>query len=209
MVNLTEVSWVRDDVGSTSSSSSTSVNEPILPCLITLPTHAVYGNQLPEVNAMANNTRGRQYYSPLNIWKLFFTDNVVTDFADNTNSFAKNTNVKNYVPITATVIKKFFACLYVFGLNNFPDMRDAWSHEMHAIPLLEKNLSRNKFEMIMSNWHWCDTSMLHNDIIKEKNKVDPFWSVTDLCDVMSNTSESLWQLGQSFDVDEPCIPMKD
>lgn len=80
----------------------------------------------------------------------------------------------------------------MFGLNSVPDMRDAWSHGMHAIPLLAKIMSRYKFEMIMSSWNWCDTSMLHNNVIKEKNKVDPFWSVTDLCDVISTTSETLF-----------------
>jgi hypothetical protein len=173
-----------------------------------LPTHAAYGNKLARVADVAQITRGHEVYSPLDLWKLFFTDDIIKDFVDNTNNFAKNTKAKYYTPIDVKDMNSFFACLYLFGINNVPHMRDAWSNEMHALPLLEKIMSRYKFEMIMSNWHWCDTSMLPNDVIKAKNNADPFWSVTDLVDVISNTSESLWQLGQAFDVDEQCIPMK-
>lgn len=44
VVDLSVVSWVRNEVVDRRSNSSSSVNEPCIPSLITLPTHAAYSN---------------------------------------------------------------------------------------------------------------------------------------------------------------------
>ena len=54
---------------------------------------------------------------------------------------AKNTNKRDYIPIDLIDMKKFFACLYLLGINNVSDMRDAWSNQMHAILYIQ--LKRN------------------------------------------------------------------
>lgn len=146
-------------------------------------------------------------YTPLGIWQLFFTNAILEQFVINTNSFA-NRRLPRWTSVTIAELKQFFACLYLLGINGCPRMRDAFESEMHAIPMLNRIMKRHRFEAIMSNWHWIDTSAVSSAEKATKKAHDAFWKVSTLCEEISLISQSLWQLGQSFDIDEQTIPMK-
>lgn len=89
-------------------------------------------------------------------------------------------------------MKKFFAALYLIGVNGVPNLRDVWAYEMHAISLLKKIMSRNRFLSIMANRHYLDTTTYYGiDNITIVNGVYPFWTVKELIQKLSNISESL------------------
>ncbi len=96
-------------------------------------------------------------YTPLSIWCLYFTDSVIGEYVSNTNFYAQFTKYKKWTDVTIIEMKKFFAVLYLIGINGVTDMRDAWLHDMHSIPLLQKIMSLS----IMANWHYLDTISLY------------------------------------------------
>ncbi len=145
-------------------------------------------------------------------WSLYFTDDIINNFVINTNSYAsQNRSVKWRRDVDAHELKQFFAILYIFGVNDTPSMRNAWDKDplsLLAIPLVQKIMKRHRFEAILANWHWLDSSKYDNANIQRRNADDGFWTVTSLVDKISIISKDYWQLGQDFAIDEQCIPMK-
>lgn len=88
---------------------------------------------------------------------MYFTDSVIGEYVSNTNFYAQFTKYKKWTDVTIIEMKKFFAVLYLIGINGVADMRDAWFHDMHSIPLLQKIMSLS----IMANWHYLDTISLY------------------------------------------------
>ncbi len=48
---------------------------------------------LTKLNEISQHTRGHNEYTPIDIWGLFFTNEILQDFIDNTHSFAKITHI--------------------------------------------------------------------------------------------------------------------
>ena len=90
-------------------------------------------------------------------------------------------------------------------------MRNAWDKDplsLLAIPLVQKIMKRHRFEAILANWHWLDSSKYDNANIQRRNADHGFWTVTSLVDKISIISKDYWQLCQNFAIEEQCIPMK-
>jgi hypothetical protein len=142
-INLvTTLEWKNENIlpRTTTSSNGDVMNDCGFPNFLLDLTQASPGNLLPLA-------RVKIEYSPLMIWELFFTDAIIQDFVVNTNNYAKNVNAQDYLCINGNDMKRFFAAVYLLGLNGVPEMRDARDHPAHAIPILSDIISRYKFKI--------------------------------------------------------------
>ncbi|MDP3780804.1 MAG: hypothetical protein Q8Q69_06445 [Nitrosopumilaceae archaeon] len=78
----------------------------------------------------------------------------------------------------------------------------------HSIPLVSRIMTRHRFEDILANWHFVDTSTTTLEEQERQKGVDPFWTVTELVEFLSDKSQQYWTLGQNFDIDEQSVPFK-
>ena len=107
---------------------------------------------------------------PIDIYNLFVCDEVVELIVTETNNFFEETmgatpstrhsKVKQWKPISAEDVKKLLGILITMGLNKQPTFDCYWSKgQIYGCELIQKTMSRNKFELIMRFLHFADNRL--------------------------------------------------
>ena len=66
-------------------------------------------------------------------------------------------------------------------------------------------MSGRRFEQIMANWHWVVIGQEHK---AEAKRRDPFYLVEGFVELMADTAQHFWRLGQFVDIDEIVEPVE-
>ena len=69
-------------------------------------------------------------------------------------------------------------------------------------------MSRNRFEQVLSVWHYRDFTYLSKQRLEELKKNDPFWAASDFVRHIAQQFERNWNPGQALDIDEQCCAWK-
>jgi len=146
--------------------------------------------------------------SPFQLYKTYYSDNVMSMFVDNTNLFARNSNMSNWVDVTINEMHGFHAVLMIFSISCPSDRRMAWDDPIFRMPIVCDIMNRFRFEQIMRAWHFIDTSTLSRPEVVAKNREDPFWTVEPLVELFTQVSMASFICGQAISVDEQSIPCK-
>ena len=149
-----------------------------------------------------------KHKSASQLFGVFFTVVIMTQFVTATNSFANRANIRGWKDVTLFEMQKFFAVLMVLGVSCPPSRRMAWENAMFRIPIVCALMSRNRFEQIMRAWHFIDTSHMNAAQKGARNSVDPFWQVTPLIKSIIEVCKSSYTPAQALSIDEQCIPFK-
>lgn len=152
--------------------------------------------------------RGCNRLSPGSLFKKYFSEEVMRQFVDNSNSFARRTGIKDWEDVDVDEMYKFYAVLIVFSISTPPERRMAWRHDMFYIPILSHIMSCLRFEQIMRAWHWIDSSTFSEAEVRRMNREDPFWTVQSLIESFTDVSRKSYWPGQTISIDEQCIPFK-
>ena len=105
------------------------------------------GVQLP---AMAN-------YSPVDLFKLFFTTQVVESLVANTNKYAESHDKSfRWQPLTGRKFYAFLAIVIFMGMVRVPSVQDYWEQDMFGQRFVKSTMSRMDFMAIMWNLHLSD-----------------------------------------------------
>ncbi len=109
-------------------------------------------------------------------------------------------------PVTGEDIRIFAAHLIILGLIKKLELEEYWPQkELTRTPLFGHYMSRDHFQMILSNFYIADNSdnppkgePLHNPLAK----LQPF------IDLISESLKSYYSPGENISVDEGCCPWK-
>ncbi|XP_064110389.1 ankyrin repeat and SOCS box protein 2-like [Macrobrachium nipponense] len=106
---------------------------------------------------------------PLDVYKLFVTDEIFDLIVIETNRFydttaamkpiTRHSKMKAWKPVTKQDIEKFFGIFILMGLNKQPTFESYWSRsKMYGVDLIKTTMARNKFELILRFIHFADNS---------------------------------------------------
>ena len=113
-------------------------------------------------------------------------------FVENTNSFARNSNVQKWVDVTINEMQKFHAVLMIFSISCPSDRRMAWDDLIFRMPIVCDIMDLFRFEQIMRAWHFIDTSTISRPEVVEKNREDPFWTLEPLVKLFTEVAMALY-----------------
>ena len=100
---------------------------------------------------------------PVDIFNLFFSDNLVSSIVTETNRYAAQeigSGGKQW-RTTTEEIRAYFGFMILMGVNQLPEIRDYWSTNpaLHYAPIADR-ISRDRFEEITRFLHFVDNSTL-------------------------------------------------
>jgi hypothetical protein len=141
-------------------------------------------------------------HTPASLYKLYYTDDLMQEFVDNTNSDAQNIHIRRWVNIDIEELHRFHMILLLLGINCPPERRMAWEDPVFQIPLVKSIMKRVRFEQIMKAWHWIDMSSLSDTELKRRNVDNPFWTVDSLIYQFTQVAMSSYTPRHALSLDE-------
>ena len=141
-------------------------------------------------------------------FRLFYPDVIFDRFITATNAVGQLHRGATWKPVTLSEFKGFLACVLHLGIVTYPNRRMAWSTGPEGSQVLRRIMSRERFDSILHYWRFLDISLYSNEELNELKKADPFWAVTEYCNLLSDQFEGLWSPSQFLDIDEQTIPFK-
>ena len=100
----------------------------------------------------------QKHWHPLRLFKLFFSWEIMSLIAKETNSYAfrKNSASNSWKTLSVQELYHFFGCLIRLGLYKHPPRSYSWGS---GGVLSQVPLSKNRFESILSNFHFKDRGL--------------------------------------------------
>lgn len=154
--------------------------------------HTMWGNIANETNNYA--LRKQQQLGPDALARM-----------DNP-SYKKHSRMNKWKPVTPDDIRNFAGHLILLGLIRKPELADYWSHkELTRTPFFGKNISRDTFFNILSNFHVDDDSGNPPFPDANHNALAKLQSFIDMCNLQF---KSAFNPGENISIDEGCCPWR-
>ncbi len=172
-----------------------------------LPEFSPSAEQKPGIRLDVNATNGPR--TVLDFFLLFWTHAIIDTFVTNTNAYAATVGDKRWSDIRSPEMMRFFGLILFLGMIKVSERRDLWDVESPFFNnFVHRTMKRHRFEDILRNLHWINTAQYTAKEVKAKNKVDCFWRMADLLELLSASCQKYYRLGQHCNVDEGGIPCK-
>ena len=143
----------------------------------------------------------------MQFWKLFFNDEIISQFVKSTNISGRNR--KEWIDISTKILFSFMAIIFYMGVVRHPEMRSYWSKdEKYRRNWVGKIMSRDRFTQIWAALHYVDVTTFTEAEKRAKSEADGFWRVAGFVDALAKISGELCHAGRAFDIDEMCIFFK-
>ena len=143
--------------------------------------------------------------TPLQLWKLFVTDDLLALLCHGTNEYAELKGFVEWNKVDNSEMLKFLGILMYMGLVNLPVTDYYWSKSpLYYTPLVRTIFSRQRFRELSQAWHF-------RDISEEKLEEDEFnklWKVQLVLDSLNQSFQRHFKPGQSLVIDESLIPWR-
>ena len=150
---------------------------------------------------LAQNTSAKFYSchempkQNINNFFLFFPDG----------RLKKNARLTSWVDLDSGDIQSFFGCFLLMGVVKKPTIESYWEKdEVFATPFFRKIMSRNHFQAILSNLHYCDDT---EERQKEDEDRDRLKKLRGFIDKI-NDSFKCYTPGRNLSLDEGGCPYK-
>ena len=128
----------------------------------------------------------------LDYFSLFITESDLTRWAVTTNANALKNKTRKWSDIDVRTMKTFIAIVIYLGLNKFASRKDAWDASFYGSRWVISMMPHYRFEQILSNWRWEDTTKLSEEEKKALKQADPFFSVKSwLIELRSRCTEAI------------------
>lgn len=112
---------------------------------------------------------------------------------------SRGSRFSSWKSITKVDIEHFLGLLLRMGLMKMPSLSDYWNKaERYQNKVASKNMSRNKFELVLRFWHFEN-----ND---SANKTDQLYKIRKLLNIANDIFKNVHQHGKIIVVDESMIP---
>lgn len=136
--------------------------------------------------------------SPLDIFFMFFDENLLNEIIYFSEKYAKDNNRHDF-SLTITDLKRFIGILIFSGYHTLPQLELYWSRdEDKGVPLVKNCMSRNKFRNIKRNLHLCDNAKL--------DKNDKFAKLRPLFDAINKKNLQFGLFSHNLSIDEEMVP---
>ena len=216
MANPIDLTWEKADIPSlpevqtrgSSEPKKESIDEVIPP----FTSRRTPGSRISEMNRLLLATGKSLITTVLDFFMLFFSTAVLTAFVNATNDHGRNNTVqkkRHWKDVTVEEFKTFLGIVLHLGIVKYPSRGMAWRKDnKYGSPWVRSMMFQERFEVILKNWRWVDTSLLTDAERKQKNKENCFWTVESFLDGLSATFLSCYNPHQKANIDEGCFPFK-
>jgi hypothetical protein len=144
----------------------------------------------------------------LSVFQLFWTEVVCAQFVDATNEYAHDTHKAEWVKLTVLEFYAFIGIILYMGIVKLPSRAMHWQNGIFNQSYVATVMTRNRFDAIMSCWHWVNTAKFTEAERTTKNRQDGFWSVGGLLTILRGLFKQFYRLSQPCDIDEQTIGFK-
>ncbi|XP_059060598.1 piggyBac transposable element-derived protein 4-like [Achroia grisella] len=151
--------------------------------------------------------------TPIDIYRLFLTDEIIDKIVRDTNNYATKyfednqdnvkakSRLKAWKPTDDEEIRKFFGVILVMGLNTVPHINDYWSKKsIYRNEYICSTISRDRFLIIFRFWHFCDESI--------DNTGDKLYKIRQIHDMLNFRFQQVLRPGKILVIDESMIPWR-
>lgn len=98
-------------------------------------------------------------HSPLDLFELFFDDELFTFIIGETNRYARQQNSSFVLELEE--LRRFIGILIVSGYHTLPSVQDYWSKKPSlGVPIIKQAMTRNQFQEIKGYIHFCNNDEL-------------------------------------------------
>ena len=130
----------------------------------------------------------------------------MNQFMTSSNAYATGKlGERDWNPIDMAEMKTFFAIIMYLGMNRSSSREYAWENELFGSRFCMDGMSKTRFERILSMLHWQNTYGISDADRRERNRVDPFWTIETLMQKLTSNHKKYYQFGQHCDIDEAAI----
>lgn len=139
----------------------------------------------------------RNNLSPVELFNLFFDDDLITMIVTYSNQYAAKKNKTG--DITSEEMRTFVGILLLSGYVPLPRRKLFWQSQPDTHnEMVSKAMSRDRFDFIMSNLHFCDNDNLNAD--------DKFSKIRLLFRELNSRFQSFAPHEEHHSVDETMVP---
>ena len=168
-----------------------------------------------------------QGLAPMDFFNFLFKDAMWGELAMQTNDYAQrrleqlgpdavarmdnpgfkiHARLNYWKPVTAVDMRVFAAHLILLGLVKKPDLEEYWSRKtLTRTPFFGRYMSRDRFQMILSNFHLVDDS---NNPKPKQPGHKPLAKLQPMIDMIGTAFKSAYKPGKNISIDEGCCPWK-
>ena len=162
-----------------------------------------------DTGSQVQKRSGGRVITEEDYFELFFDNEIMTTFVDQTNAYAATVNSRNWTRDTDIVeFKLFLAIILYMGILRLPEIEMYWSDPLFSSHWVRESMGKTRFRELLRFWHWLDTSSMTPRQIKDKKKVDPFFTVKTFLTKLSDNFSRWYVLEQNCCIDESCFPFK-
>ena len=151
---------------------------------------------------------GVEGLQPVDVWLLFFTDDMISTLTKQTNVYAESLDTQqanNFQRVLKQDIRDWIACVYLMGLVDLPARRDYWSEDsVFRQQVVASTMSRNRFEAIRAHLHVVNNNAIDDDA----RQADKLWKVRPLLDMVEERSQTLYTPRRELALDEMMVGFK-
>ena len=109
----------------------------------------------------ADNHQNLLGKSPFDLWKLYFSDDLLTTIVTQTNLYARTDKNDQDFEVSISELCRFLGILIFSGYHTVPSERDYWSNQRDlGIQLVSEALSSKRFLKIKASFHLVDNRTL-------------------------------------------------
>ena len=155
-------------------------------------------------------------FRPIDFLKLFIGDDVLENLVVQTNIYAErrlrdgqfrpHSRMNSWVPVGLDEMKVFLSLVLDMGLVQKDDLEKYWScKEIDETPFYGKNMTRNRFQNILSNFHIMD-----NDDQQAAGEpgYDPLFKIRAFLDRINSAFSEVYTPNRDVSVDEATCAWK-
>lgn len=147
--------------------------------------------------------------SPIDFFNLFVDDEIINLMVMETNRYAwqkisnetlkPNARLKQWKDTNSTEMREFLGIQIWMGLCRFPSFSSYWSKDFLYANKVKDVMSRNRFELLLSNWHFSDNQVLSSDRLRK---------ITPLMLLLINKFKTVITPGENVCIDETLVPFR-
>uniref|UniRef100_A0A8C6WGX3 PiggyBac transposable element-derived protein domain-containing protein n=1 Tax=Neogobius melanostomus TaxID=47308 RepID=A0A8C6WGX3_9GOBI len=148
-------------------------------------------------------------YSPLELFQLFFSTQVISLLVKNTNSYGQRNNPK-FTDVTPKDMYSYIAMVMYMGLLPLKAINDFWSvSRLYGLSFPGKTMRRDRFACISSAFHMNDPDVeAENELKKGTPEYDKLCKVRPLYEHIVQACQSYYHPKQHISIDERMVASK-
>ena len=147
--------------------------------------------------------------SPLELFRLFFTDEMMEMIIEGTNAYAQGRGVRGWKPLSKKEFEVWLGLIICFGIHKLPSVSLYWSEKwIFQAPQFSCLMTMTRFLQIKANLHFVPPSPPSSSSSSSTTHPDPLRKIRKFLDLFVAACESEFLLGRDVSMDEMMVKSK-